>query len=692
MKSHGKLFVGTFLILGLALSARAEVKAVVERNQGDQATPAFKFKNVPAPSTSDAAQKAKFEIVDGEKDDNGGDLDKLHDGALPTEEDQPAENFFFNQNTDGGRILIDLEKAIEIRQVNTYSWHPNTRGPQVYKLYGADGQASGFDARPKRPTDPEMAGWKLIASVDTRPKDGEPGGQYGVSIADPVGPIGKYRYLLFDIHQTETDDAFGNTFYSEIDVVSKSSEASKPALEGKQTLNFDGKYHVTIDYTQMPELAGWVKTKLAPVIEAWYPKLVAMLPGKGYEAPTQFSITFKSPGRGVAYTMGTRIVCAGGWFSKELDREAVGAILHEMVHVVQQYGLAGQHNPDAQVPGWLVEGIPDYIRWFLYEPQSHGADHIRNIDDAKYDAAYRTSANFLDYVTRKYDKNLVAKLNAALRDGKYNDDLWKADTGKTVQELADEWKAALKAGHGVALVESPAGAAAGAPAAADGSSDDQSANTLTDAEKQAGWKLLFDGKDTDGWHSFRKDTVLPGWQVKDGTLACVDPHHAGDLCTDDKYDWFELQLDYNISPAGNSGILYHVTDKARATWATGPEFQLEDNEKAADHIRCGWLYALYQPPIDPKTGKTLDATKPVGQWNHIRLLVTPEKCEHDINGVKYFEYVLHSDDFNQRVAKSKFHSMPDFAKSDIGYIALQGDHGQVAFRNIKIRPIEAPKP
>jgi len=228
--------------------------------------------------------------------------------------------------------------------------------------------------------------------------------------------------------------------------------------------------------------------------------------------------------------------------------------------------------------------------------------------------------------------------------------------------------------------------AADAPATAP-SADDASANKLTDAETKAGWKLLFDGSTLNGWHTFKRDDVRPGWQIQDGTIACVDPHNAGDLCTNDKFDWFELQLDYNISPAGNSGIMYHVTDKGGAVWATGPEFQLEDNVLAADKIRCGWLYALYQPPIDPSTGKILDATKPVGEWNHVRLLMTPQKCVHEINGVKYFEYVLHSDDFNERVAKSKFHSMPDFAKSDIGYVALQGDHGRVAFRNIKILPI-----
>jgi len=218
---------------------------------------------------------------------------------------------------------------------------------------------------------------------------------------------------------------------------------------------------------------------------------------------------------------------------------------------------------------------------------------------------------------------------------------------------------------------------------------DAKINKLSRKEKSAGWQLLFDGKDFNGWHNFKKEGVRPGWAVKDGALVCVDPHNAGDIVTSNQFDWFELQLDYNISEGGNSGIMFHVTDAGDAAWATGPEFQLEDNEKAADKIRCGWLYALYQPPIDPKTGKTLDATKPVGQWNHVRLLITPERCVHEINGVKYFEYVLGSEDFNKRVAASKFGAMPLFAKSNTGYIALQGDHGQVSFRNIKVRPIQS---
>jgi len=214
-------------------------------------------------------------------------------------------------------------------------------------------------------------------------------------------------------------------------------------------------------------------------------------------------------------------------------------------------------------------------------------------------------------------------------------------------------------------------------------------NQLTEEEKKAGWKLLFDGQSFDGWHSFKHDDVRPGWQVKDGTLACVDPHQAGDIVTKDKFDWFELSLEYNISEGGNSGVMFHVTDEGGAIWATGPEVQLEDNQKAADPIRCGWLYNLYKPADDPKTGKPLDATKPVGEWNVVRVVVAapPAKSEIDVNGVKYYDFVWNSDDFKARVAKSKFKDMPHFAKSDSGFLGLQGDHGAVAFRNIKLRPL-----
>jgi hypothetical protein len=92
--------------------------------------------------------------VDGERDRNGGELAVLHDGRFPTGEDQPSENFFFSAGSHGGRLRLDLGKVISVKQVNGYSWHGGTRGPQVFKLYAADGVAEGFSTAPKKGTDP----------------------------------------------------------------------------------------------------------------------------------------------------------------------------------------------------------------------------------------------------------------------------------------------------------------------------------------------------------------------------------------------------------------------------------------------------------------------------------------------------------------------------------------------------------
>jgi hypothetical protein len=169
-----------------------------------------------------------------------------------------------------------------------------------------------------------------------------------------------------------------------------------------------------------------------------------MLPSEGYSAPTKFSISIR-PGNGVAATGGTRVTANSAWLKRELNREAIGALLHEEVHVVQQYRQNRRANPNAtRAPGWLTEAIPDYIRWFKYEPQSHGADltwmrSMRNFTP-RYNGSYRVSANFLDWVSDKYDKDIVKRLNAAIRSGNYSEGLWKEHTGHSMEELGDEWK------------------------------------------------------------------------------------------------------------------------------------------------------------------------------------------------------------------------------------------------------------
>ena len=214
-------------------------------------------------------------------------------------------------------------------------------------------------------------------------------------------------------------------------------------------------------------------------------------------------------------------------------------------------------------------------------------------------------------------------------------------------------------------------------------------NTLTDAEKAAGWVLLFDGKTTSGWRNFKKQDVAAGWQVIDGALCRVDKT-AGDIITVGQYDNFVLELDYKVPEHANSGIMYRVSEEKDRAPFTGVEFQILDNtDPKGDSQKSGWAYGLYQPPTDPKTGKPIDATKPIGQWNHIKLVCNGPHIEHWMNGVKYCEYEIGGEDWNQRVAKSKFAKWPGFATYAKGHLALQGDHGNVSYANIKLLPLPA---
>lgn len=203
-------------------------------------------------------------------------------------------------------------------------------------------------------------------------------------------------------------------------------------------------------------------------------------------------------------------------------------------------------------------------------------------------------------------------------------------------------------------------------------------NTLSAEEKKEGWKLLFDGKSMDHWRNFKKDKVSDGWAVKDGEIHWTKKG-AGDIITRESYMGFEFKVDYKISKGGNSGLMFHVTEDGNTPWKTGPEIQIQDNKDGHDPQKAGWLYQLYKSDTD--------ATNPAGEWNTLHVLITPDKCEQYMNGKKYCEYVKGSDDWNERVAKSKFGKMPLFGKANNGHICLQ-DHGNiVAFRNIKVRRV-----
>jgi hypothetical protein len=186
----------------------------------------------------------------------------------------------------------------------------------------------------------------------------------------------------------------------------------------------------TVDTTDDPSLKEW-GDKVARLCEKEYPKINEALKSDGFKPRTQVAMTLRADYKGVAAAGNGRITGSVKYFK---DRPAdVGAMVHETVHIVQSY--RGRGNP-----GWLVEGIADWYRFFLYEPENIGR---LNVDRARYDASYRVSARFLDYVTQKYDKEVVKKLNAAMRKGEYKEDLWETYTKKKLPDIGAEWKESL---------------------------------------------------------------------------------------------------------------------------------------------------------------------------------------------------------------------------------------------------------
>lgn len=450
MSPFSRSAVAAVVALG-TLVAQAQVRVIVDRNDETEANTGFRFHSVPPPSRNDAATTAAFTVLAGRADQNGGPITTLQDGRVPTDEDQPSANFFFGPGTDGGRLQVDLGRLIILQAVRTYSWHPGARGPQVYTIFASDGQAATFQATPGRDTDPLTCGWIRLATVDTRPKSGTPGGQYGVDIALPDNDTPPCRYLLLNIARTEDTDSFGNTFYGEIDVIERGGPAPEPIPEpparaGREVVSIEGgTYQAVIDTSETPDLTDWSREQLVPMVRDWYAKLVRMLPSAGYQAPTKFSVVLSADMKGVAATSGTRIRCAAAWIRANLQGEAVGAVFHEMVHVVQQYDQTRRAPGASSPPGWLVEGITDYLRWYHFEPQSRGAEITRaNLSRARYDGSYRVTANFLNWVTRRHDTAFVPQLNAAIREGRYSAETWKQLTGQAVAELGKAWKTDLE--------------------------------------------------------------------------------------------------------------------------------------------------------------------------------------------------------------------------------------------------------
>ncbi len=218
-------------------------------------------------------------------------------------------------------------------------------------------------------------------------------------------------------------------------------------------------------------------------------------------------------------------------------------------------------------------------------------------------------------------------------------------------------------------------------------------NTLTATEKNNGWQLLFDGKTTNGWHSYGRQTPGKTWKAVDGMLyfdgaskQTFTTDEGRDIVTDEEFDNFDLKLDWKISKGGNSGIIFYVkedTVKYKESYHTGPEMQIVDNEGHKDgkifKHKAGDLYDLIASPKD--------ASKPIGEWNHVEIMANNGKLDFYLNGEHTVSTTMWDDNWRKMIAGSKFNQWADFGTYKKGRIDLQ-DHGDdVWFRNIKIRRI-----
>lgn len=209
-------------------------------------------------------------------------------------------------------------------------------------------------------------------------------------------------------------------------------------------------------------------------------------------------------------------------------------------------------------------------------------------------------------------------------------------------------------------------------------------NTLTEAERQAGWRLLFDGTSTDGWRGFKASSFPSrGWVVEDGVLRHTARGRGGDIITVEKFSNYEFHFDWKINPGGNGGVKYFITEERDG--AIGHEYQLlgpRSHEEAIRDLKHGT--ASFYDVLPPNTNAL---PRPPGEWNRSAIIVRGDQIEHWLNGERVLTYELGSPAVREAIARSKFNGVVGFGTAFPHHILLQDHGGDISFRNLKLRPL-----
>jgi len=214
----------------------------------------------------------------------------------------------------------------------------------------------------------------------------------------------------------------------------------------------------------------------------------------------------------------------------------------------------------------------------------------------------------------------------------------------------------------------------------------QPINTLTDQEKQEGWKLLFDGTSLKGWHSYNTTTApAQGWKIEKGVLTHIKDGKGGDIVYEQEFDNFELSWEWSMPPRSNNGVKYFITKERNAT--IGHEYQMIDDELVKDdsYSSCASFYLVVPPRADKKI-------KPWGEWNQSRVIVSGNHVEHWLNGEKVLQYQCGDPALLAQIAKTKFKNVKDFGYHVRGYILLTSHQDEASYRNVKIRELHTIPP